>query len=82
MCVGWRGLCMAWNNMQGNDIGSLILPWLHIVLQGVLTKVVSSVGSLIYYVLYVEDMLAVKSMIEVEELKVKFSKDLDMKDLG
>ena len=42
----------------------------------------SSVGSLIYYVLYVEDMLAVKSMIEVEELKVKFSKDLDMKDLG
>ena len=41
-----------------------------------------SAGSLIYLVLYVDDMLvAYKSMLKVQDLKEQLSKEIDMNDL-
>jgi hypothetical protein len=40
-------------------------------------------GSFIFLLLYVDDMLiAAKSIVEVNKLKVLLSKEFDMKDLG
>lgn len=40
-------------------------------------------GSLVFYIVYIDNMfIVVKSMREIDELKSKFGKEFEIKDLG